>query len=102
MTHMNYADIFSAANDKIFQGRCRVATWHAAQDIASESEEAASHQVRIDWAMRVLTDTTNITDRQLAMQVLRNPVIADSPTAAADADIQYQVNAVLADIIRVG
>lgn len=99
---MSFTETFTAAGDATFQGRCRVATWHAAQDIVNESPDAVDHQKRIDWAMCVLTDTTNISDRQLAMQVLRNSVIAANPTTAADDDIQYQVNVVLNDLVRIG
>lgn len=99
---MSYLTIFAAATDGAFQSRCRVATWKAAQDIAAEAATEPSHQMRADWASRVLADQTNITDRQLAMQVLRNAVIAADPANAADGDIQYQVNSVLDSIIAIG
>lgn len=99
---MSYATIFTAANDAAFSAKCRVATWKAAQDIASEASTVPNHAMRMDWASRVLTDKTNITDRQLAMQVLRNAVIAADPTNAADGDIQYQVNSVLDAIMAIG
>jgi hypothetical protein len=99
---MSLIDIYNAANEPTFQGRCRVATWAAAQDISNEGPETVEHQKRMDWATRVQTDRTNITDRQLAMQVLRNSVIASDPAGASDGDIQYQVATVLADLIRIG
>jgi hypothetical protein len=99
---MDYLSIFSAANDVAFQSRCRVATWKAAQDIASEDPATGNHAMRMDWASRVLTDKTNITDRQLAMQVLRNAQIAAIPATAPDGDIQFQVNSVLDAIIAIG
>lgn len=99
---MAYADIYNAANDALFQGRCQVAMWKAAQDIATEGPEAAAHVVRMDWATRVLQDRANITPRQLAMQILRNPAIAANPGAASDGDIQYQVNSMIESLIAVG
>ena len=99
---MSYADIFSAANDTDFQGRCQVAMWKAAQDIAAEASSTADHAARLDWASRVLQDRANITPRQLAMQVLRNPVIAATPAAAPDGDLQYQVNVLINDLIAIG
>jgi hypothetical protein len=99
---MDYLKIFGAANDQAFQSRCRVATWKAAQDIAAEDPATPCHESRKDWASRVLADKTNITDRQLAMQVLRNPQIAADAGAAPDGDIQYQVNSVLDAIIAIG
>lgn len=99
---MSYTDIYTAANDAAFQGRCQVAMWKAAQDIASEAPGTEGHQARKDWATRVLQDRANITPRQLAMQVLRNPVIAAAPAAAGDDALQYQVNTVVADLIAIG
>lgn len=99
---MSYAAIYNAANDPDFQGRCQVALWRAAQDISSESPEVENRQARLDWATRVLRDGANITPRQLAMQVLRNPVIAADPIAADDGAIQYQVNVVVLDLMAIG
>lgn len=99
---MAYADIYNAAIDPLFQGRCQVAMWKAAQDIAAESPEAAAHMVRMDWATRVLQDRANITPRQLAMQVLRNATIAANPGASTDGDLQFQVNSMIEALISVG
>ena len=99
---MAYSDIYAAVSDPTFQGRCLVAMWKAAQDIASEDPSAANHLARMDWATRALTDRTNITPRQLAMQVLRNTTIAANPASSTDGDLQFQVNSVINDIIRIG
>lgn len=97
-----YADIHNAANDALFQGRCQVAMWSAAGDIINEAPGTSNHAARLDWANRVLQDSTNITPRQLAMQVLRNTSIAANPGASTDGDIQFQVNSVLASLIAIG
>jgi hypothetical protein len=99
---MSYSDIFTAANDVAFQGRCQVAAWVAAQNIAAEAPGTANHRARLDWAVRVLTDRANITPRQLAMQVLRNPTIAANPSTSVDGDLQFQVNSILDDLIAIG
>lgn len=99
---MSYSDIYAAANDAAFQGRCLVAMWKAAQDVANESPATDNHAARLDWAVRVLQDRANITPRQVAMQVLTNAVIASAPASAVDTDIQYQVNTVLNSIIAIG
>lgn len=98
---MAYADIFNAANDALFQGRCQVAMWTAAQDIAAEATNTTDHAQRADWANRVLQDRATITPRQLAMQVLRNGTIAANPGASTDGDIQFQVNSVIAALIAI-
>jgi hypothetical protein len=99
---MAYTDIYTAVDDATFQGRCQVAMWKAAQDIAAEAPSTQNHQARIDWATRVLQDRANISPRQLAMQVLRNPTIAGNPTESTDGDLQFQVNSVLDDLITIG
>lgn len=99
---MAYKDIYAAVNDEVFRGRCQVAMWKAAQDIANEPDTTPHHQERRDWATRVLQDHANITPRQLVMQVLRNPVIAGDVEAADDGALQYQVNTILDDLIRIG
>ena len=99
---MTYLEIFGAANDSDFQNRCKVAMWRAAQDICSEPEETEGHAMRKSWADRVLQDVVTIRPHVLAMQVLRNSVIATDPAGAADDAIQYQVNSVLNSIIAIG
>jgi hypothetical protein len=99
---MAYADIFNAANDLLFQGRCQVAMWTAAQDIMAESPLTDHHQQRADWANVVLQDKAKVSPRQVAMQVLRNATIAANPGAASDGDIQFQINSVIANLIALG
>lgn len=98
---MAYADIFNAANDALFQGRCQVAMWKAAQDIMAEATNMPEHTQRADWANRVLQDRATITPRQLAMQVLRNLTIAANPGASTDGDIQFQVNSIISALIAI-
>lgn len=99
---MSYIAIFGTANDTEFQSRCQVAMWRAAQDISAEPEDTLDHPMRKDWAERVLRDQVKIAPRQLAMQVLRNPSIAESLAAAPDDAIQEQVTAVINSIIAIG
>lgn len=100
---MAYADIYNAATDTaIFQPRCMVAMWKAAQDIMAEDPQTAEHSRRVSWATNVLRDAVSITPKQLAMQVLRNATIAGNPGAASDADIQFQVNSVIGDLLNIG
>jgi hypothetical protein len=99
---MNYAAVFGAANDPVFQGRCVVATWKAAQDVLTESPGTPNYAVRRQWALNTLRGNTAITPRNLAVQVLRNATIAASPATATDNDLQFQVNSILADLIEIG
>lgn len=99
---MAYADIYNAANDEMFQGRCQVAMWKAAQDILSEDPQSDNHSQRFDWATAVLRNTARISKIQLAMQILKNSTIASSPGSASDGDIQFQANSVIDDLISIG
>lgn len=99
---MTYAAIYTAATDAAFQGRCLVAAWKAAQDITDESDKAVDHAARLNWARKMLQDRASITPRQLAIQVLRNATIAGDPSAAADGDLQFQVNSIIADLVKIG
>jgi hypothetical protein len=99
---MDYLGIYGMANDAAFQSRCRVAMWCAAQDISVEPEDTPDTTTRKEWAKRVLQDVVTIKPHVLAMQVLRNPVIAADPTSAPDDAIQFQVNAAISSIIAIG
>lgn len=99
---MAYADIYNAATDANWQGRCQVAMWKAAHDILAEDPGTPDHERRHDWAVSALRDQLTITPKQIAMQVLRNATIAANPGAATDSDIQFQVNSVLGDLLTIG
>ncbi len=99
---MAYADIYNAATDANWQGRCQVAMWKAAHDILAEDPGTPDHERRHDWAVSALRDQLTITPKQVAMQVLRNATIAANPGAATDSDIQFQVNSVLGDLLTIG
>lgn len=99
---MAYTDIFNAAADPVFQGRCMVACWNAAQDIIGESPATQNYEVRRGWAISILQGTQRATPRQIAVQVLRNVTIAANPTAALDGDIQFQVNSIIAELTAIG
>jgi len=99
---MAYADIYNAANDANFQGRCWVAAWKAAQDILVEAANTPDHARRVAWATQILRDQASITGRQLAMIVLQNVTIAANPGAAADADLQFQINSAMDQLLTLG
>ncbi len=99
---ISYTDLYNAVNAANFQSRCWVAVWKAAQDIVNEDQSVFGHTQRYDWAIKVLRDELNITGRQLAIQVCRNPTIANDPIAAADGDIQFQINSIIGNLMVIG
>lgn len=107
---MSYATIFESANDATFQGRCRAALWDISQKVlAGDSGYPAAGMVSVQplddtaYALRVLRDQTTVSDRVLAMQVLRNSTIAANPAASADNDLAWQINnAIWAELRSIG
>ena len=105
-----YAEIYAAATDEAFQARCRAALWEQANKVLAGDEGfpaagQASAQPMDDpaYAYKALRDQTTISDRVLAMQVLRNSSIAANPAASADADILWQLNnAIWAELRSIG
>ena len=103
-----YAEIYTFATDPTFQSRCRAALWEQANKVANGDSgfPAAGQENAIDdpeYSRRILRDEARVTDRVLAMQVLRNSTIAANPAASADADILWQLNnAVWAELRRIG
>lgn len=99
---MSYLDTFNASKDSAFQGRCLVACWSVAQDILSENPATPNHAARKAWAINMLRNQQTISNELLAVQVLRNSVIAAAPALAADADLKFAVTTFLNDLIEIG
>jgi hypothetical protein len=106
---MSYATIYASATDATFQARCRAALWDVANKVINEEsgfpasgQAHASASEDSEYALRVLRDQSTISDRVLAMQVLRNATIASDPAEASDGDIQFQVNSIWAEFRRIG
>lgn len=99
---MAFLDIYNAANDADFQGRCMAAAWQTAQHvIAGDAGYDTSPQSR-DFAYGLLRDRSQITPRQVAMQVLRNTTISSNIAGAVDSDIDWQVKQVWLDLASIG
>jgi len=107
---MAYADIWTHANDETFQGRCWAALWDIANKVAGAESGypaagQASGQPEDDeyFALKILRDSTKLSSRQLAQQVLRNATIAANPAVAADNDLAWQINnASWSELRRIG
>ena len=106
---MAYSDIWTNANDAAFQGKCRAAIWDVSNRVINDEvgfpasgQEAAVAAEDTEYALKVLRDVASLSDRVLAMQVLRNATIAASPSTASDSDIQFQVSNIWAELRRIG
>jgi len=99
---MSYAARFTAATDVTFQGRCLVACWVAAQDILAEATNTPNYGERRGWATNILQGRQQASNQQIAVQVLRNATIAAAPATSPDADLQFQVNSIIADLVAIG
>jgi len=99
---MSFSDIYTAANDATFQGRCLAAAWQTAQHVIAGDEGYDVTAPSKDFAYSLLRDQTRITAKQVAMQVLRNATIASNVATSTDSDIDWQVKQVWADLVSIG
>ena len=98
---MTYAVIWTSANDADFQGRCRAALWDYANKVASGVATYPDQARDLSIASKVLREETILTNRILAVQVLRNTTIAANPAVSTDADIEYQIGQVWDDLLGI-
>lgn len=99
---MAFSDIYTAANDETFQGRCLAAAWQTAQHVIAGDEGYDASVPGKDFAYSLLRDQTRITAKQVAMQVLRNATIAANVATSTDSDIDWQVKQVWLDLVSIG
>lgn len=99
---MAFIDVYNAASNADFQGRCMAAAWQTAQHVIAED---AGYDTSLDsknFALKLLRDQATITPRQVAMQVLRNSSIAADVVGSVDGDIDWQVKQVWTDLMEIG
>ena len=99
---MALADVYTAANNETFQGRCMAAAWQTAQHVIAADEGYDVSAPSKDFAYSLLRDQTRITAKQVAMQVLRNATIASNVAASTDSDLDWQIKSVWADLVSIG
>jgi len=105
---MAFTDIYTAANDETFQGRCLAAAWSIAAAIQRNETltNAASQSLNTEscknFALKLLRDQATISPKQVAMQILRNATIASNVGASTDNDIQWQVKESWLDLVEIG
>ena len=94
----SYVDLFDLATDSVFHKRIRFALLKAAYDIKNEAETVPNHIERLRWAVKILNNEP-IDLGRVAIGVLLNPAIGNAGSAATDADIQFQVNSLVPDLV---
>ena len=99
---MAFSDIYTAANNEVFQGRCLAAAWQTAQHVIAGDEGYDVTAPSKDFAYSLLRNQTRITAKQVAMQVLRNATITANVATSTDSDIDWQVKQVWADLVSIG
>jgi len=99
---MAFSDIYTAANDETFHGRCLAAAWQTAQHVIAGDDGYDVSAPSRDFAYSLLRDQTRITAKQVAMQVLRNATIAANVVASTDNDIDWQVKQTWLDLVSIG
>lgn len=99
---MALIDIYTAASDETFQGRCMAAAWQTAQHVIAGDVGYDASAPSKDFARSLLRDQTRITPKQVAMQVLRNTTIAADVATSTDSDIDWQIKQVWMDLSSIG
>lgn len=94
-----YAELSDLVTDATFQKRIRFALLKAAFDISNEDPATTDHFDRLNWARDVLDNKAAIDLGHVALGVVLNPSIGDAGSAAPDADIQFQVNSMISDLV---
>lgn len=94
-----YAELMDLVGDALFQKRLRYAVLRAAYDISNEAATTPNHVDRLYWATQLLTGQAYVAIDRLAIGVLLNPAIAAAGASTSDADIQYQVNAMVPGLV---
>ena len=99
---MAFLDVFNAASNADFQGRCLAAAWQTAQHVIAEDEGYNASLDSKNFALKLLRDQATITPRQVAMQVLRNATIAGTVATSTDSDIDWHVKQIWPDLMEIG
>lgn len=94
-----YAELSDLTGDAVFQKRVRFAVLRAAYDVRNEDPATPDHDDRVNWAARVLDDSQQIDYGRVAIGVVLNPAIGAAGAAATDADIQFQVNSMVPELV---
>ena len=95
----SYVELFDLATDSVFHKRIRFALLKAAYDIKNEGLGVVNHSERLRWAVRILNNEHSIDLGHIAIGVLLNPAIGNAGSAATDADIQFQVNSLVPELV---
>lgn len=99
---MALIDVYNASQDADFQGRCLAATWTTAQRVLDNTTDYDLSAQSKNYALKVLRQQQVVSSPQIAVQVLRNSVIAANPTTSPDSDFLYQVRIVWPDLMAIG
>lgn len=94
----SYVELFDLATDATFHKRIRFALLKSAYDIKNEAASVPNHTERLLWAIRILNNEP-LDLGHVAIGVLLNPAIGNAGSAATDADIQFQVNSLIPDLV---
>lgn len=102
---MAYQDLYNTADAEAFQHMSYVAAWTVAQDIAGRpigDPTGGTTTERKDWAAKVMREALNISPRQLAFQMMRNPEVRAAGVGATDQQMDTACLEVLDDLVSIG
>lgn len=99
---MALIDVYNASQDADFQGRCLAAAWTTAQRVLDNATDYDTSTQSKNYALKMLRQQQVVSAAQIAVQVLRNAVIAANPDTSPDSDFLYQVRIIWPDLMAIG
>lgn len=91
-----YAERFDLVENGLFRKRLQYALWVAARDVLNDASSTTQQKTRARELLRGVLEGDTM--RRLAIACVANPTIGDAGLSATDADIQFVVNGVVAEL----
>ena len=103
-------DVYNASNNDSFQGICLSLALTTAQHVIANDEGYDQSAPSREFSINLWRGDAKITQKQIALQVLRNATIAGAVGAflvsgdltTLDSDIDWQIKQVWPDLIAIG
>jgi hypothetical protein len=92
----SYTELHDLIDNPLFHKRVQFAIWRAATDVLNDSNASAQRKT---WARNMLRGNLDLDERRrVSLRCLMNPAVASQGANAADADVQFVVNGLVAEL----
>ena len=98
---MAYTDVYDQATNttSTLAKQTAVALHKAAVNISNEATSVTDHDQRMAWARRVFADPVSWSGKAI-WKVMENATIAANPATATDNDVQFVVDGIIPQLMR--